>query len=155
MGGASGEPAPHTLSQPLSENGGGGSDENAYELERDMQLAFEEQEKSSSAPAPGSPCPRRPSAEPSHPQIEWTRHQLRSIGNGLSKVSSKASRLEMRRRIISSSSCYISQSTSTSTSPSFPKRWACVLTRRPPQRLQPLMTLADIPRCIPRRCGLR
>ncbi|CZR63509.1 uncharacterized protein PAC_13406 [Phialocephala subalpina] len=47
------EPAPHTLPQPLGENGGGGSDENASELERDMQLASEEQEKSS-APAPGS-----------------------------------------------------------------------------------------------------
>jgi hypothetical protein len=35
------------------EDGGGGSDENASELERDMQLASEEQEKSS-APAPGS-----------------------------------------------------------------------------------------------------
>jgi hypothetical protein len=35
-----------------------------------MQLAFEEQEKSSPAPAANSPRPRRPSAEPPHPQTE-------------------------------------------------------------------------------------
>jgi hypothetical protein len=68
-GSASDELAPHTLPQPLDENEGG-SDENASELERGMQLAFEEQEKSSSAPAPNSPRPQRPSAEPPHPQIE-------------------------------------------------------------------------------------
>jgi hypothetical protein len=60
MGGAPDEPALLTLPQPLSETGGGGSDENASELERDMQLAFEEQERSSPAPAPGSLRPRRP-----------------------------------------------------------------------------------------------
>ena len=69
MGGAPDKPAPHTPPQPLGENGGGGSDENTSELERDTQLAFEEQEKSS-VPAPGFLRPRRPSAEPSHPQIK-------------------------------------------------------------------------------------
>jgi hypothetical protein len=38
---------PQSLPHPLDENGGGGSDENASELERGMELAFEEQEKSS------------------------------------------------------------------------------------------------------------
>ncbi|PVH67929.1 hypothetical protein DL98DRAFT_599974 [Cadophora sp. DSE1049] len=51
MGGAPDEPAPHALPQPLSESGGGGSDESPSELERDMQLAFDEQEKSSPPPA--------------------------------------------------------------------------------------------------------
>jgi hypothetical protein len=51
IGGAPDEPAFPTLPQSLSESGGGGSDENGSELEGDMQLAFEEQEKSSSAPA--------------------------------------------------------------------------------------------------------
>lgn len=64
MGGAL-EPALYTLPQPLGEKGGDGSDENAPELERDMQLAFEEQEKSSSAPTPGSLRPTWPL-----PQIE-------------------------------------------------------------------------------------
>jgi hypothetical protein len=65
MGGALDEPAPHALPQPLSDSGGGGSDKSASELERDMQLAVEEQEKSS--PAPNSLRPRRPSV---HPQTE-------------------------------------------------------------------------------------
>lgn len=38
---------------PLDKNGRGGSDENATELERDILLALEEQEKSFSATAPG------------------------------------------------------------------------------------------------------
>jgi hypothetical protein len=70
MGGAPDQPALHTLPQPLGENGGGRGDENASELERDKQLASEEQEKSSSAPAADSPHPCRPSAEPPHPQTE-------------------------------------------------------------------------------------
>jgi hypothetical protein len=70
IGGAPDEAALPTLPQSLSENGGGGSDENASELGRDMQLVVEEQEMSSSAPAPGSLHPRRTSAEPPHPHTE-------------------------------------------------------------------------------------
>jgi hypothetical protein len=51
------EPAPHSLPKPLDEDGGGDSGENVSDLERDMLLAFEEQEKSSSATALSSPQP--------------------------------------------------------------------------------------------------
>jgi hypothetical protein len=55
----------------LDENGGGGSEEKTVsELEKDLLLAFEEQENPSLAPAPSSPRPHRPSAEPLHPQID-------------------------------------------------------------------------------------
>lgn len=73
-GGVLDEAAPHTLPQPLGENGRGGSDENASELEKDMLLAFEEQEKSSSAPTPSSRHPQCHSAEPLHPQIDPEHH---------------------------------------------------------------------------------
>jgi hypothetical protein len=66
-GGALAEPVSYTLPQPLDENGGGGREKNVSGLEKDLLLAFEEQEKSSSAPAPSSSRPRRPSVEPSHP----------------------------------------------------------------------------------------
>ena len=49
--------APHSLPKPLDEDGGGESEENVSELEMDMLLAFEEQEKSSSATAPSSARP--------------------------------------------------------------------------------------------------
>jgi hypothetical protein len=61
------ESAPHSLPKPLDEDGGGESGENVSELERDMLLAFEEQEKSSSATAPSSACPLHRSVELSHP----------------------------------------------------------------------------------------
>jgi hypothetical protein len=64
------EPAPHSLPKPLDEDGGGGSEENVSELERDMLLAFEEQEKSSSATAPSSPQPPHRYTEQSHPRID-------------------------------------------------------------------------------------
>jgi hypothetical protein len=38
------EPTPYSLPKPLDEDGGGGGEENLSELERDMLLAFEEQE---------------------------------------------------------------------------------------------------------------
>jgi hypothetical protein len=69
MRGTSDEPVSHVLLQPLDENGEGGSNENASKLERNMQLAFEEQEKLLSAPAPSSHYPHRPSAEPSLLQL--------------------------------------------------------------------------------------
>jgi len=61
---------PHTLPKPLDEDGGRGREENISELERDMLLAFEEQEKSSSPTAPSSPRPHRHSTKPSHSQID-------------------------------------------------------------------------------------
>jgi hypothetical protein len=68
------EPGPYSLSTPLDENGGGGSEEKTVsELEKDLLLAFEEQEKPSLAPAPSSP--HRPSAEQLHPQIDWEHDQ--------------------------------------------------------------------------------
>ena len=67
------------------------------------------------------------------------RYHLLRIRNGPSKSSSNAPKSGMRQRTISSSSYHMSRSTSISLS--FPKRWACVLTRRRPQRLQPLTTL--------------
>jgi hypothetical protein len=50
------EPTPYSLPKPLDEDGRG-SEETVSELERDMLLAFEEQDKSSSATAPSSPQP--------------------------------------------------------------------------------------------------
>jgi hypothetical protein len=64
------ELTPYSLPKPLDEEGGGGSEENVSELERDMLLAFEEQEKSSSATAPSSARPPCRFVEPSHPQID-------------------------------------------------------------------------------------
>jgi hypothetical protein len=53
------EPGPYTLPKPLDEDGRGESGENVSELEMDMLLAFEEQEKPSSATAPSSARPHR------------------------------------------------------------------------------------------------
>lgn len=63
---------PHTVTKPLDADGGGGSEENT-ERARDMRLAFEEQEKSTSATASSSPRPYR-STEPLHPQIDQEEH---------------------------------------------------------------------------------
>jgi len=76
-------------------------------------------------------------------RLPQTQHQLQSIKSGHSKVSSNTPRSGIKRRIISSSSYYMSRSTSTSLS--FPKHWACVLIRRRPQRLQSLTIVAHIP----------
>jgi hypothetical protein len=54
---------------------GGGSEENVSKLERDMLLAFEEQEKLSSATAPSSPQPPRRYIEQSHPWIDQGHEQ--------------------------------------------------------------------------------
>jgi hypothetical protein len=51
------ELAPHSLPKPLDKDGRGDSSENVSDLERDMLLAFEEQEKSSSATALSSSHP--------------------------------------------------------------------------------------------------
>jgi hypothetical protein len=51
------ELAPYSLPKPLDEDSGGDSGENISDLERDMLLAFEEQEKSLSATALSSPQP--------------------------------------------------------------------------------------------------
>ena len=69
------EPAHHSLPKLLDEDSGGGSDDNVTELERDMLLAFEEQEKSSSVSPPSSPRPPRRSVEPAHPQIDQVHDQ--------------------------------------------------------------------------------
>lgn len=82
IGGALDEPPPHTPPQPVDENGKRGGNENASELERDMQLAFEEQEKSSLDSAPSSPHPQYHSVELSHPQSDSERDQ-----GGTSNVS--------------------------------------------------------------------
>jgi hypothetical protein len=70
----SAEPAPHSLPKPLGEDGGGGSEEKVSELERDMLLAFEEQEKSS-AIVLSSPQPPRRYTEQSHPLIDQEHEQ--------------------------------------------------------------------------------
>jgi len=58
------EPAPYSLPKPLD------SGENVSDLERDMLLAFEEQEKSSSATALSSPQPPCRYTEQPSPQID-------------------------------------------------------------------------------------
>lgn len=63
------ELAPYSPPKLLDEDGGGWSEENAFELEGHLLLAFEEQEKSSSATAPSSLQPVR-YTEQSHPQID-------------------------------------------------------------------------------------
>jgi hypothetical protein len=84
------EPVSYTLPQPLDENGVRGIDENASELEKNIQLAFEEQEKSSSTTAPKSPRPHRHPAGPSHPPIDQEQDPLepsqtqgREVGHGI------------------------------------------------------------------------
>jgi hypothetical protein len=69
------EPAPHSLPKLLDKDSGGGSYENVFDLERDMLLAFEEQEKSSSATAPSSPQLPFLYTEQSHPQIDQEHEQ--------------------------------------------------------------------------------
>jgi hypothetical protein len=71
------EPTPCTLPTPSGKNGGGGSEEeNVSELEKDLLLAFKEQDRllsaSASASAPASSSLRlwHHSIEPSHPQID-------------------------------------------------------------------------------------
>jgi hypothetical protein len=62
------EPGPHSLSTPLNKNNGGGSEEKTVsKLEKDLLLAFKQQEKPSLTPAPNSLRPRRPSTKPLHP----------------------------------------------------------------------------------------
>jgi hypothetical protein len=63
-----------TLRQP-SDNNSRGSGENAFKIERDMQLVFEKQEKPSSVPGPSSHYPHRHSTKPSHPQIDQQHDQ--------------------------------------------------------------------------------
>ncbi|TVY93988.1 hypothetical protein LAWI1_G003141 [Lachnellula willkommii] len=75
------EPASYTLLPSLAENSGE-SNENAFELERSMQLAFEEEEKSLLAPAPSSYHPY-PSTEPSHLQFGEENDQS---GTGYSRL---------------------------------------------------------------------
>jgi len=53
------ELAPHSPPKLSDEDGGGWSEENVFELKGHLLLAFEEQEKSSSATAPSSPQPVR------------------------------------------------------------------------------------------------
>jgi len=94
-GGTLDEPAPHSLLTSLDENGGGGSkEENVSELDENLLLAFEEQEKSSSAPAPCTPHPQHRSVEPLHPQIDQEHNQsgtgnvrLEELRNGSSLCS--------------------------------------------------------------------
>jgi len=64
------ELAPYSLPKPLDEDGGGESGENVSNLERDMLLAFEEQEKSSSATVLSSLQPPCRYTEQSSPQID-------------------------------------------------------------------------------------
>jgi hypothetical protein len=61
---------PHSLPKPLDKDGRGGSKENVSKLEKDMLLAFEEQEKSLLATAPSSLQPPRRSTKQSHPWID-------------------------------------------------------------------------------------
>jgi len=64
---ASGESAAQSPITTMDQDGGGESEENASDLERDMQLALEEQEELL-ATSPSSP--RRRAFEPSHPPID-------------------------------------------------------------------------------------
>ena len=71
MPSTSAEPTPYTLPASLSKNSKGESEEeNASKLEKDLLLAFEEQDKLLSAlalaPAPSSPRLWRYSIEPSY-----------------------------------------------------------------------------------------
>lgn len=77
----------YTLLASLSKNREGGSEEeNGSKLEKDLLLAFKEQDKllSASAPAPSSPRLWRHSIELLHPQIDQLRHgsPLRSQNRG-------------------------------------------------------------------------
>jgi hypothetical protein len=66
----SGEAGADTLPQPSDEDGECKGGENVSELEKDMLLAFEEQENLSLTNTPNSPHPHHPSSEPAHPQMD-------------------------------------------------------------------------------------
>jgi hypothetical protein len=68
------EPAPHSLPKLLDKDGGVGNEENVSELERDMLLAFEEQEELS-AIASSSPRPPCRYTEQLHPRIDQEHEQ--------------------------------------------------------------------------------
>jgi hypothetical protein len=80
------EPAPYSLPKLLGEDSEGGSGENVSDLERDMLLAFEEQEKSSSATAPGFPQPPYRYTEQSSPQIDQEDDQDDTSHGGLDEL---------------------------------------------------------------------
>jgi hypothetical protein len=62
------EPGPYSLSALLDENSRGDSKEKTVsKLEKDLLLAFKEQENLSFTPTPSSLCPYRPSTKPLHP----------------------------------------------------------------------------------------
>ena len=67
--------APEEVALQLQKDGGGGSEGSVSALERDIELAFGEQEELS-ATSPSSPHPRR-FAEPSHSQIDQDHGQGR------------------------------------------------------------------------------
>jgi hypothetical protein len=75
------EPASYSLPKPLDKDGAG-SEGNLSELERDMLLALEEQEKSSSATAPSSAQPPRGYTKQSHPWINQEHDQGRTLKHG-------------------------------------------------------------------------
>ena len=69
------EPAPRSLPKPLDVDGGGDGGKNVSDLERDMLMAFEEQEKSSSTTALSSPQPLCRYIEQLSPQINQEDNQ--------------------------------------------------------------------------------
>jgi hypothetical protein len=84
----------------LDENGGGVSEkDNVSELEKDLLLTFEEQDKSlsASAPAPSSPQLCHHSVEPSHSQIDQE-HDQSGAGNVRLEELSRGSPLRSQDR---------------------------------------------------------
>jgi hypothetical protein len=61
---------PRSLLEPLDKDSSGGSDDNVSELEKDLLLAFEEQEKPSTASPPSYPRRSCYPVELSHPEID-------------------------------------------------------------------------------------
>ena len=83
------EPTPRSLPEPLEEDSSGESDDNVSELEKDLLLAFEEQEKSSVSPPSAAHLPRC-SIEPSHPQIDQVHNQSGTSYGGLEELGPSA-----------------------------------------------------------------
>jgi hypothetical protein len=79
------EPMRHPLSTLLGEDGKAERSTNVSELEKDMLLAFKEQEQSSSATAPGSPTPHHHPPKLPLPQLDQEPDQSGNDYGGLER----------------------------------------------------------------------
>lgn len=80
------EPVPHMVSKSLDEDVREEMDENGCQLQRELLLAFEEQENPTLAIAPSSTHPHRQSTEPPAAQISQELNQIGTDNGGLEEL---------------------------------------------------------------------